>query len=122
MSTDGATAISDRPLVVGVLRETFPEERRVALVPAAVTTLRKAKHEVVIQSGAGAAAGFIDADYVGAGAELLSDRAAVMARADIVVQVRTAGANFSLIAATLTGASAGAVMRNEPEPSDCAGR
>ncbi len=93
MSTDGLTEKSDRPLVVGVLRETFPDERRVALVPAAVTTLRKAKLEVVVQSGAGAAAGFVDADYVAAGAELLADRAEVMGRADIVVQVRTAGAN-----------------------------
>lgn len=84
---------TEKPLVVGVLRETFRDERRVALIPASVALLKKAKLDVVVQSGAGAAAGFVDADYVSAGTELLPDRGSVLASADIVLQVRTAGAN-----------------------------
>src|SRR5688500_18472121 len=45
------------PMQVAVLRETFPGERRVALVPAVVPTLLKAGLEVVLEAGAGAAAG-----------------------------------------------------------------
>lgn len=93
MSTDGGTAQSEKPLVVGVLRETFPDERRVALVPSSIAALKKAKLDVVVQAGAGTAAGFVDADYISAGIELLSDRKDVFARADILLQVRTAGAN-----------------------------
>ncbi|MFM9966057.1 MAG: NAD(P) transhydrogenase subunit alpha [Planctomycetaceae bacterium] len=105
MSTDGgaaggnetysltATAANADPLVVGILRETFRDERRVALVPAAIVALKKAKLAVVVQAGAGTAAGFVDADYLAAGAEVLPQREDVMARADILVQVRMAGAN-----------------------------
>jgi NAD(P) transhydrogenase subunit alpha len=93
MSTDGSRSATERSLVVGVTRETFRDERRVALVPATIAALRKAKLEIVIQSGAGASAGFFDEDYSTAGAELLPDRAAVFARADILLQVRAAGAN-----------------------------
>ena len=55
-------------MIVGVPRETFPGERRVALVPAAVPALAKAGLEVVVEAGAGAAAGYPDADYVARGA------------------------------------------------------
>ena len=43
---------------VAVLKETFPGERRVALVPAAIASLTKSGLEVVVEAGAGAAAGF----------------------------------------------------------------
>lgn len=76
---------------VAVVRETFPGERRVALVPAAVGPLKKSGIEVAIESGAGHAAGFSDDDYRAAGAEIVS-RDAVFA-ADCVLAVRTCGAN-----------------------------
>lgn len=91
-SLTGAAA-DPKPLVVGVLRETFRDEHRVALVPASVRVLKKANLSVVVQAGAGTLAGFVDADYVAAGAEVLADRNDVFARADILLQVRTAGAN-----------------------------
>jgi len=57
-------------MVVGVLRETAEGERRVALVPTGVAALKKAKLDVVVESGAGEAAGFFDAAYKDAGAEI----------------------------------------------------
>lgn len=93
MSMDDAAAKSERPLVVGVLSETFPGEQRVALIPASIATLKKAKLEVVAQAGVGTAAGFVDSAYISAGIELLPRREDVFARADILLQVRTAGAN-----------------------------
>ena len=44
-------------MIVGVPRESFPGERRVALVPAVLPTLAKAGLDVVVEAGAGAAAG-----------------------------------------------------------------
>lgn len=93
MSTDGGSAKLEKPLVVGVLGETFPCERRVALVPASIATLKKAKLDVIAQAGTGTAAGFVDSAYISAGIELLPSREEVVARADILLQVRTAGAN-----------------------------
>lgn len=78
---------------VGVPRETFPGERRVALAPAALAALKKAKIEVCVEAGAGTAAGFPDAVYQEAGAALLPSRAEVFSSADILLQVRALGAN-----------------------------
>ncbi|NQV26232.1 MAG: NAD(P) transhydrogenase subunit alpha [Rhodopirellula sp.] len=93
MSQDAS--LSDKPTLttVGVPAENFPDERRVALVPANVITLKKAGVSVLVQSGAGIPAGYSDDEYRSAGAELISNRDDVFAKADIVLQVRTAGAN-----------------------------
>ncbi len=80
-------------MIVGVPKETFPGERRVALVPHVLPGLTKAGFEVVLESGAGAASGFADADYAANGAKLLPDRAAVFQAADIIVQVLCYGSN-----------------------------
>jgi H+-translocating NAD(P) transhydrogenase subunit alpha len=80
-------------MIVGVPRETFPGERRVALVPAAIPNLMKAGLEVVVEAGAGAAAGYPDADYTGKGAKIAADRAEVFRAADIVVQILCYGSN-----------------------------
>jgi NAD(P) transhydrogenase subunit alpha len=77
---------------VAVLRETLPGERRVALVPASLPPLTKLGWQAVIEHGAGLAAGFTDEAYQAAGAEL-ADRAAACQSADVVVQVRSLGAN-----------------------------
>ncbi len=79
-------------LVLGVLREADPDERRVALVPAAVPPLKKAGAEVLIQTGAGQAAGFTDDQYAAKGATLVADRAEIFSRADMILQVRSLGA------------------------------
>ena len=79
-------------LVLGVLREADPDERRVALVPAAVPPLKKAGAEVLIQTGAGQAAGFTDDQYAAKGATLVADRAEIFSRAEMILQVRSLGA------------------------------
>ena len=78
---------------VGILKESFPGERRVALVPAHVATLRKASVGVLVEPGAGVAAGYPDELYKAQGAEIAASRADVFARADCLVMVRTPGAN-----------------------------
>ena len=80
-------------MIIGVPKESYPGERRVALVPLVVPNLLKAGLEVVIESGAGVEAGYPDALYVEKGAKILPDRAALFAKADIVVQVLCYGSN-----------------------------
>jgi len=80
-------------LVVGVPKETFPGERRAALVPASIPTLAKSGFSVIVQSGAGAEAGCSDDAYTARGAKIVSDRDAVFSEASVILQVRAAGAN-----------------------------
>ena len=80
-------------MIIGVPKESYPGERRVALVPIALPALVKAGFEVVIEAGAGDEAGYRNAQYAEKGAEILPDRAAVFATADIVVQVLCYGSN-----------------------------
>jgi H+-translocating NAD(P) transhydrogenase subunit alpha len=80
-------------MIVGVPRESFPGERRVALVPAAIPNLTKAGLEVVVETGAGIGAGYPDADYTAKGAKIIADRAEVFRAADIVVQILCYGSN-----------------------------
>jgi NAD(P) transhydrogenase subunit alpha len=80
-------------MIVGVPKESYPGERRVALVPAVIPALSKAKLEVLVQAGAGQAAGYLDAEYVEKGAKLAASRAEVFATADIVAQFLCYGAN-----------------------------
>ncbi len=78
---------------VGVCKETFPDEKRVALIPDSVPTCKKMGIEVVIQIGAGVAAGYPDEAYREKGAILVPERADVFGEADLVAQVRGYGAN-----------------------------
>lgn len=80
-------------MIVGVPRESFPGERRVALVPVVVPNLTKAGFEVLVEAGAGAGAGYPDAEYVSKGAKIVGSRAEVFRAADIVVQVLCYGSN-----------------------------
>jgi len=80
-------------VIVGVPKETYPGERRVALTPAVVPLLAKAGLEVVLEAGAGERAGYPDAQYQEKGAKILSERGAVFAQSDIVAQVLCHGAN-----------------------------
>ncbi len=79
-------------MIVAIPRETFPAENRVAIVPAAVAGLSKADLDVVIEAGAGVAAGFPDDAFRDKGARVEPDRDALFAAADLVLQVRSAGA------------------------------
>ena len=66
-------------MIIGVPRESFPGERRVALVPGVIPNLLKAGIEVVVEAGAGAEAGYPDAEYTAKGAKLLPTRAEIFA-------------------------------------------
>src|SRR5882724_1952866 len=80
-------------VIIGVPKESYPGESRIALVPAVLPNLLKAGFEVVIEAGAGSEAGYPDRFYSEKGAKVLPDRAAVFGSADIVVQVLCYGSN-----------------------------
>jgi proton-translocating NAD(P)+ transhydrogenase subunit alpha len=80
-------------MIVGVPRETYPGERRVALVPAVLANLAKAGLQVLVEPGAGAAAGYPDTEYSDKGAKIAASRAEVFAQAEIITQVLCDGAN-----------------------------
>ncbi|MFN7857998.1 MAG: NAD(P)(+) transhydrogenase (Re/Si-specific) subunit alpha, partial [Acidovorax sp.] len=77
-----------QPQRIGVPRETFPGEKRVATVPEVVEKLIKLGFSVTVESGAGDAANFSDDAYRAAGAEVVASAAALWAAADIVLKVR----------------------------------
>lgn len=80
-------------MIVGVPKESFPGERRVALVPSVIPNLKKVGLDIVIEAGAGNAAGYPDSTYTEKGAKVLPDRAAVFGQADIITQVLCYGSN-----------------------------
>lgn len=78
---------------VAVVKETFPDERRVALVPGIVPSLAKKGIEVVVESGAGSRAGYTDDAFREKGATVIENRAEAISAADVLLQVRCLGAN-----------------------------
>lgn len=101
---------------VGVPKETFPGEKRVALIPADLPMLAKVGIEVVIESGAGEAGGFLDSEYREKGAQVAGTREDVFAQADLIAQVRAAGANPEGAAADLQLMRAGQALIGFLEP------
>jgi NAD(P) transhydrogenase subunit alpha len=94
---------------VGIPRETYPGERRLALVPAAAAQLIKNGLQVYLEAGAGVEAGYPDSEYQGRGCQITSSRDQVFA-ADIVLQVRTPGANPKGASADLAKFRSGQVL------------
>jgi NAD(P) transhydrogenase subunit alpha len=88
-------------MIVGVPRESYPGERRVAIVPAVVPALMKGGFEVIVEAGAGDEAGYPDAAYTAKGAKIVPNRAEVFRAADIVTQVLCYGSNDKTGAADL---------------------
>jgi NAD(P) transhydrogenase subunit alpha len=72
----------------GVLKETWPGERRVAVVPAALAALERAGVEVAIESGAGVAAGFADAEFSVKGASVVG-REDILSSCPLLLSVRS---------------------------------
>jgi NAD(P) transhydrogenase subunit alpha len=102
-------------MIIGVPKETFPGERRVALIPAVLPTLAKAHVQVVLERGAGVAAGFPDAEYEQKGARLVSTRREVFEQA-VIAQVRTPGANRAAGRADIELLGPGTVIVGMAEP------
>ena len=80
-------------MIIAIPKETYPGERRVALVPGSVPPLVKGGHRVQIEADAGTAAGIPDDDFRAVGAEIVGDRRALFQSADVVLQVRGLGSN-----------------------------
>ena len=80
-------------MIVGIPQEILPGEKRVALVPEGARKLIEAGLEVLVQSGAGEAAGYSDLRYEEAGAGIEADAAGLYARADIILKVREPAAD-----------------------------
>ena len=80
-------------MIVGVPRESFPGERRVALVPSVIPSLAKAGLEALIETKAGSEAGYTDSEYTAKGAKIAGDRAEVFRAADVILQVLCYGSN-----------------------------
>jgi H+-translocating NAD(P) transhydrogenase subunit alpha len=100
----------------GFVKESYPGERRVALVPGSVAAMVKLGCEVVFEPGAGIAAGFPDAAYVQQGAQALSDRAEVFRTAECLLQVRTLGANLEAGITDLELVRAGQILIGFADP------
>lgn len=76
------------PVKIGVLLETLPGERRVAIVPATAARLASAGFEVIMEVEAGMRADFIDSAYREAGAAIEADRQKLLEEADVVLSVQ----------------------------------
>jgi alanine dehydrogenase len=73
---------------IGVPQEIKNHEYRVGLTPASVRELTSRGHQVMVQTGAGAAIGLDDAQYLAAGAALAQNAAEVFAQAEMIVKVK----------------------------------
>jgi len=80
-------------VIVGIPREIKPGEDRVAMTPANIQAWSKKGVECIVETNAGEAAGFSDELYKTAGASICTERSDVFAKADIIVQVQSFGAN-----------------------------
>ena len=80
-------------MIIGIPAESYPQERRVALVPLVIPTLTKAGFQVLVETNAGQHAGYLDSHFTDKGATIAPDRATVFAQADIILQVLSIGSN-----------------------------
>jgi alanine dehydrogenase len=75
-------------MIIGVPKEIKEQEYRVALLPSGAYQLIKRGHQVIVERGAGIGAGYPDAEYEAAGAQLADSHAAVFAEAGLIVKVK----------------------------------
>jgi NAD(P) transhydrogenase subunit alpha len=80
-------------VIIGVPKETYPGERRVALVPLVIPNLTKAGFQVLVERNAGLQAGYPDAQYAEKGAEIVSLRSDLFGKAEIILQILCYGSN-----------------------------
>lgn len=80
-------------MIIGVPKETYPGERRVALVPLVIPNLTKAGFQVMVERNAGLQAGYPDAQYLDKGAEIVALRSDLFGKADIILQILCYGSN-----------------------------
>jgi H+-translocating NAD(P) transhydrogenase subunit alpha len=80
-------------VIIGVPKESYPGERRVALVPMVIPSLIKAGFEVLVEANAGVEAGYPDVQFTDKGARIVPARAEVFEQAEVIVQVLCYGSN-----------------------------
>lgn len=80
-------------MIVGIPKETSENERRVALIPPSIPTITKVGIQVLVESGAGVKAGFMDDEYEKKGAKIAKTHEEIFSLSDIILQVRGLGAN-----------------------------
>ncbi|OGC94254.1 MAG: NAD(P) transhydrogenase subunit alpha [candidate division Zixibacteria bacterium RBG_16_53_22] len=85
--------IEEDQMILGFAKETYPGEKRAALVPSVLPGLKKAGFDFVMETGAGLASGFNDAAYQERGARIVPDRQEVIRASDIILYVRGLGAD-----------------------------
>jgi len=103
---------------IGVVKETFSGENRVALIPAVLPSLKKAGFEILIQTGSGGLAGYPDSEYEAKGAKIVSSREEVFQTADIIAYVRGYGANYQAGKADLQLLRDGQIIVGLMDPLD----
>jgi alanine dehydrogenase len=75
-------------MLVGILKEIKVLENRVCMTPAGVIAMKKNGHDVLVEKNAGAGAGFLDAEYIAAGADMADTPAQVFEKCDMVMHVK----------------------------------
>ncbi|NUP90510.1 MAG: alanine dehydrogenase, partial [Candidatus Sumerlaeia bacterium] len=75
-------------MIIGVPKEIKENEFRVALTPAGAHTLRRNRHTVLVEKGAGLGSGFADSEYRQAGAQIVADVRALWRRAGMILKVK----------------------------------
>ncbi len=103
-------------MIISVVKEVLAGEHMVALTPVATASLVKAGLEVRIEAGAGVAAGFPDAGYEKAGAEISADRLQILQRTDVLVQVHAMGSNPQAQQSDLAALKRGVAMIGFADP------
>lgn len=103
-------------MIVGVPKEILPGEHRIALVPGVLPSLAKAGFEILVEAGAGDAAGFPDSAFTEKGARIAPSREALFREAGVVLQVRGLAANPDDGAADLEALREGQILIGFLEP------
>lgn len=101
-------------MVLGVVKETFPGERRVSVIPQIVGSIKRLGFEVIVERGAGEGAYYSDEEYEKAGARV-GRREEVLSSADVITYVRAPGADKNNIG-DIERMKPGAVVIGMTEP------
>ena len=75
-------------MIIGVPREIKTDEYRVAMLPVGAQLLNEDGHRVLIEKGAGEESGFLDEDYINAGAEIVTSADEIYSQSEMVVKVK----------------------------------
>ena len=103
-------------IIVGVPKETFPEERRVAMVPEIAGGLKKLGIEVIVEKDAGLAAGIPDRQFEEKGARIIASRDELFSTANVILQVQTYGVNIEAGGEDVGRMSSGQVVIGMVDP------